>query len=43
VPALAQVLAAQLCGDQPSEADATLYPSDHIGLKVTLRISALRE
>lgn len=34
-----QVLNAQLCGDRPTESDSTLYPSDHIGLKVTLRIS----
>ncbi|WIA32521.1 hypothetical protein OEZ86_003335 [Tetradesmus obliquus] len=34
------VTAAQLCGDQPSEQDATLYPSDHIGIKVKLRVVA---
>jgi hypothetical protein len=34
-----QVLDAQLCGDRPTEGDSTLYPSDHIGLKVTLRIT----
>jgi hypothetical protein len=33
------VLNAQLCGDKPTESDSTLYPSDHIGVKVTLRIS----
>jgi hypothetical protein len=32
------VTAAQLCGDVPSEQDATLYPSDHIGIKVKLRV-----
>lgn len=30
---------AQLCGDRPTESDKTLYPSDHIGVKVTLRIT----
>lgn len=39
VSLLAQVLNAQLCGDRPTESDSTLYPSDHIGIKVTLRIS----
>jgi hypothetical protein len=34
------VTAAQLCGDKPSEQDATLYPSDHIGIKVKLRVVA---
>lgn len=34
-----QVLDAQLCGDRPTEGDSTLYPSDHLGLKVTLRIT----
>jgi hypothetical protein len=33
------VLDAQLCGDRPTESDKTLYPSDHIGLKVRLRIT----
>jgi hypothetical protein len=34
------VTAAQLCGDVPSEQDATLYPSDHIGIKVKLQVEA---
>lgn len=36
-----QVLDAALLGDAPSPHDATLYPSDHLGLKVTLRIAPL--
>jgi hypothetical protein len=34
------VTAAQLCGDVPSEQDSTLYPSDHIGIKVKLQVVA---
>lgn len=34
------VTAAQLFGDKPSQQDAMLYPSDHIGIKVNLRVVA---
>jgi hypothetical protein len=38
-----QVLDAQLCGDAPAGGDPSLYPSDHIGIKATLRITRLKE
>lgn len=34
-----QVTAAQLCGNQPAADDQTLFPSDHFGIKVRLRVS----
>ncbi|KAF6261280.1 Endonuclease/exonuclease/phosphatase [Scenedesmus sp. NREL 46B-D3] len=34
------VTAAQLCGDAPSDQDPSLYPSDHIGIKVKLQVVA---
>lgn len=34
------VTAAQLWGGTPAPADDSLYPSDHIGLRVTLRVAA---
>jgi endonuclease/exonuclease/phosphatase family metal-dependent hydrolase len=35
------VLAAQLAFNTPAEHDATLYPSDHFGVKATLRMEVL--
>lgn len=35
------VAAAALCGDVADEADATLYPSDHLGIRVKLRVAAV--
>jgi len=33
-----RVTAARVAGDAPSDGDATLYPSDHLGLSVTLGV-----
>lgn len=34
------VLASDLHGDQPAPDDATLYPSDHVGIRVVLRLQS---
>ena len=35
-----EVVAAQLVGQEPHPEDKTLYPSDHVGLKVMVRVGA---
>jgi hypothetical protein len=35
-----EVVAAQLAGAEPHPCDASLYPSDHVGVAVRLRVAA---